>query len=300
MTFTIKQLQASITINPSSSTPTFKGSSSNTVTFGGPGQNAVRMKAEIHNAEGLDSSLHLTVYGLPLSIMNQLSTFGTQLNLLPINGIILQAGDDSGMSLAYSGSIIASVIDFSQPDVSMRITACSAAAFSAGSVTPLSYNGKVDVATPMQAIANQMGFKFENNNVNAQLADSYFYGSPRDMYNKVRKHADIYATIDRGTLAIWPKFQNRSGDPITISPSDGTLIGYPQYTATGMLFTGLYNSSFAIGKQVTVKGSQLEPANSTWNVYGLNHNLESQTPDGKWESLLMATSPKFPTPVGNG
>jgi hypothetical protein len=300
MTFTIKQLQASITINPTSSTPTFNGSDSNTVTFGGPAQNAVRMKASLHNVQGVDSKMDLTVWGLPLSIMNQLSTFGTQINLMPKNAISLLAGDSSGLQQAYQGSIIASVIDFNQPEAAMRITANAAAGFSAGSVMPLSFNGKVAVSTAMQQIAGLMDLKFENNGVTSQLSNTYLYGSPRDMYNKVRQHADIYATIDRGVLAIWPKFQNRSGNATTISPDDGTLIGYPAYTANGMMFTALYNSNFAIGKQVTVKGSQLTPANATWNVYNVNHELESQAVNGKWESVLFASSPKFATPVTNG
>jgi hypothetical protein len=179
----------------------------------------------------------------------------------------------------------------------MRITANAAAAFSAAAGIASGYNGKVDVATAMQSIATQMGFSFENNGVNLQLTNTYLYGSPRDQYNVLREHADISATIDRGVLAIWPKFKNRSGSPIILSPSDGSLIDYPVYTATGVSLRALYNSSFAIGKQVTVQGSQLPPANATWNVYNANHTLECQTDGGKWESLLMATSPKFPTPV---
>lgn len=297
MTFSIKQLQGSITINPTSTTPTFKGSSSNTITFGGPGGNAIRMKADIHNAEGVDSSLDLSIWGLPLQIMNQLSTYGTQMNLLPVNQITLQAGDDSGLSQIYVGSIISSVIDFRQPDVSMRITANAAAAFSAVTGDPASYQGSVSVATAMQSIATKMGLTFENNGVNSQLSNSYFWGSPRDQYNTIRQHADISATIDRGVLAIWPKFKNRSGNPVMISPTDGTMIGYPAYTATGIEVRALFNSSFAIGKQFTIKGSQLPPANATWNIYGVNHSLESQTPGGKWESVLSATSPNFATPV---
>lgn len=299
MTFTIKQLQASITINPSSSTPTFNGGDSNTITFGGPAQNAVRMKASIHNAQGIDGKLDLSVWGLPLSVMNQLSTYGTQINLLPKNQIVLQAGDESGLSQAWTGSIIASVIDFNQPDAAMRISANTAAAFSAGAVTPLSYNGKVSVATVMAAIAQQMGLTFENNGVTSQLSNSYLYGSPRDMFNKIRKQSDIYATIDRGVLAIWPKFQNRTGDPIVLSPQDGTLINYPAYTANGLTITALYNSGFTIGKQVTVKGSQLTPANKTWNVYSVNHELESQLPDGKWESILFSTATSATTPIAS-
>lgn len=297
--FTIKQLQASVTINPESSTPTFSGGTSNTVTFGGPGDSAVRMKAEIHNAGALDGKLDLSVYGLPLDVMNQLSTFGTQLNLLPKNQIVLQAGDNSGLSQAWTGSILSSIIDFNQPDVAMRITASAAAAFAAGAATPASYNGSVSVAQVMESIAGQMGLKFENSGVTTQLSNVYLYGSPRDQYNDIRQHADISATIDRGVLAIWPKFKNRTGGPgaVTLSPLDGSLIGYPAYTAYGVMLQALYNSSFGIGLQATVKDSQITKVNATWNVYSLNHLLESQTVGGKWETTLFATAPNFPVPV---
>ena len=296
--FSVKQLQASITINPNSSTPTFNGSSANTVTFGGPGTNAVRMRAEIHNAGGIDGTLDLSVWGLPLSIMNQLSTYGQQINLLPKNQIVLSAGDGSApLAQAYVGSIIGSVIDFHQPSAAMRITANAAAAFSAGVAKPTSYSGTVDVASALQTIASAMGLGFENNGVTAKLSNTYLYGSLRDQYNTIVEHADIEATIDRGVLAIWPKFGNRNGSAIAISPTDGTMIGYPLYTSTGVQLRALYNPSFAIGRQVKVSGSQIPAANATWNTYSVNHLLESQIPSGKWESVLMTTSPKLPTPL---
>lgn len=297
--FSIKQLQASITINPSSATPTFAGTNSNTLTVGGAGSSAIRMLAEIHNAGGIDNKLDLTIWGLPLSVINQLSTFGTQINYLPKNAISLSAGDDSGLSSIYQGSIISCLVDPRQPEMAMKITANSAAAFAAAKAPPASFNGGTNVATVMQSLASQMGLSFENNGVTSQLSNTYLYGSPRDQYNTVRLHADISATIENGILAIWPKNGNRNGGAITISPQDGTLIDFPSYTARGVMLRALFNPSFAIGKQVTVKGSMLTNANSTWNIYSLNNILESQMPNGKWESALFASSPKFPTPIGN-
>lgn len=297
MTFSTKQLQASITINPQSTTPTFAGSNGNTVAFGGPGDGALRMKAEIHNAGGIDSTLDLSVYGLPLSVMNQLSTYGTQLNLLPKNQITLMAGDDAGLSQIYSGSIIVCVVDFHQPEAAMRITANAAAAFSAASAQPASFIGTVDAATAMQSLASLMGLSFENNGVSVQLSNSYFYGSPRDQYNAIREHANISATISNGVLAIWPKFKNRNGQAVALSPNDGSLIDYPAYTATGVMLRALFNPSFEIGRQVTVSGSQLTPVNTSWNVYSVNHLLDAQSPGGKWESILLASSPNAPTPI---
>lgn len=297
MAFTIKQLQASITINPQSTTPTFKGTGNNTITFGGSGANALRMKAEIHNSGGIDSSLDLIIYGLSLSVMNQLSTYGTQLNLLPKNQITLLAGDASGMSQVYLGSIITCTIDFHQPEAAMHITANASAGFAASSAKPASYSSSVDVATAMQSLASQMNLSFENNGVNVQLPISYFYGSPRDQYNTIKEHADISATISNGILAIWPKFKNRKSQIVTIMPSDGSMIDYPAYTATGVMLRALFNPLFEIGRQVTVSGSQLTPVNTTWNIYSVNHMLEAQSPNGKWESVLFGSSPNAATPV---
>lgn len=296
-TFSIKQLQASITINPTSTTPTFSGGNSNTITFGGPSDNAVKMSVNIHNAEGVDGSAQISVWGLPLSVMLQLSTFGTQINLLPKNQISIMAGDAEGMAQIYTGSIIACIMDINQPDVSMRMTANTAAAFSAVPAKPSSYQGSTDVATAMQALATTMGLTFENNGVTEQLSNSYFYGSPRDQYNSIREHSNIGATIDRGVLAIWPKFKNRNGNAITLTPLDGSLIDYPSFTATGVQLRALFNPSFAIGKQVIVKDSEITPVNATWNVYSFDSLLESQSPGGKWESVLQTSSPKFATPV---
>lgn len=296
-TFSIKQLQGSITVNPSSTTPTFAGGNSNTITFGGPGDNAVKMSVSIHNAEGVDGTCNIGIWGLPLSVMLQLATYGTQINTLPKNQISIQAGDEEGLSQIYTGSIIACIMEINQPEVGMRITANTAVAFAAAAAKPASYDGSTDVATAMEAIAKQMGMTFENNGVTAKLSNTYLYGSPRDQYNTLREQANIGATIDRGVLAIWPKFKNRNGGPIILKPSDGSLIDYPSFTATGVQLRAFFNGSFAIGKQVTVQDSEIKPVNGTWNIYSLDHLLESQSPGGKWESVLQTSSPKYSTPV---
>jgi len=295
--FTIKELQGSITINPSSSTPTFNGTNSNTITFGGSSTNAVRMRAQIHNAEGIDSEMHLDVWNLPLSVMNQLSTYGTLLNQLPKNQIILQGGDTNGWSQLYTGSIISSTMDMQQPESVLRMTAQASAAFAATPGKPTSFNGSAQVADVMQSIAAQMGLQFENNGVTGALSNTYLYGSPRDQFRTVVGHADIGATIENGILAIWPKFKNRSGGAIQISPTNNTMFDYPAFTATGVALRAPFNPGFAIGKQVTVSGSQITAVNATWNIYMVSHLLEVQMPGGKWESELLASNQNAPSPI---
>jgi hypothetical protein len=298
MTLAIRQLRASITINPESSTPTFAGGKSNTVTFGGSGADALRMKVYINHVGGIDTTMHLTVYGLPISIMNQLSTMGMQLNLVPKNKIVVEAGDaSSGMAQIFDGYIIGAYADFeASPEVAFHISAQCGIAFATIKGTPQSFQGSADVATIMSGLASQMNLKFENSGVTSKLSNSYLYGSPRDQMNTVAEHAGINAKIINGTLAIWPKNGSRGGQIVTLSPTSG-LIGYPIYNAMGVLLRTLFNPSIDFGQKIKVEGSVLTAANGTYNIYGLDHDLECQAPNGKWESLISATNPIFPTPI---
>jgi hypothetical protein len=141
-----------------------------------------------------------------------------------------------------------------------------------------------------------MNLKFENSGVTSKLSNAYLYGSPRQQMKTIAEHAGINATIINGTLAIWPKDGSRGGQIVTLSPTSG-LIGYPIYSAMGVLLRALFNPSIEFGQQIKVEGSVLTAANGTYHIYALDHDLECQAPNGKWDSLISAHSPKFPTPI---
>jgi len=55
----------------------------------------LRISAQIVKAGGLSfGDALISIYGLPLSVMNQLGTFGQTLNLIGRNTITVKAGDD--------------------------------------------------------------------------------------------------------------------------------------------------------------------------------------------------------------
>jgi hypothetical protein len=260
----------------------------------------LKMIAYIEHAGGLsDGTLDLTIYGMTRSLMNQLSTLGMQINLVPKNLITLTAGEPGKMSTAFIGYIIAAYADFNaSPDVAFHITAHTLGPFGAQPLEPSSFKGSADVATVMSGFATKMGLRFENNGVTAQLQNQYYSGSVRTQAQACVKAAGIsWNHGEGGILAIWPKNGSRNNGqiPKIAPPPNGSMIGYPTYTAYGIMLRSLYDPTIGFGQKIQVQSSVL--TTGEWAVYGLSHHLESQTPNGKWETEILAYNPKHPTPV---
>jgi len=259
----------------------------------------LRMSAYLQNAGGLsDGTLDLTIYGMTRSLMNQLSTLGMQINLVPKSPITLTAGTDGAMSTAFNGYILSAYADYNaSPEVAFHIMAHTLGAFAAAPAEASSFRGPADVATIMSGFATKMGLRFENSGVQTKLPNCYFSGSLRDQAQACVKQAGIsWNSGELGTLAIWPKNGTRNGKiPVLAPPPKGSMIGYPTYTAYGIMLRNLYEPSIGLGQKVKVESSVL--TTGEWQVYGLGHRLDCEVPNGKWETTVMAYNPKHPTPV---
>lgn len=248
----------------------------------------LRCKATVVSYNGdAQGQLQLRLYGLPLQMINQLTTIGPIMQERRNNRILVAAGDDGGaMSTVYQGTIDSAFGEFQgAPEVVFNITALAAAIQAVKPVNALSYRGPTDVAMIMQSLATTMGFAFENNGVQVQLSSPYFAGTAYQQTKACAKAANIYFTIDRGTLSIWPKTSNRSGDPIQISMATG-MVGYPIFSGNGIVLTTQFNPDLILGGQVNVTSS-LTVANGVWNVFSVVHELESETPNGTWFSQVQ-------------
>lgn len=289
------QRRLSVSISLAEGEQPFAESGTNTVTLP-----RLRTSAHITHAGGpSDSMMDLTIYGMTEPLMNRLSTLGMQINLVPKNGVVLSAGDDeSGMATAFIGYILAAYTDFNAlPEVAFRISAQCAIPQSVAAVQATSFRGSADVATIMSGLATEMGLQFENNGITSKLSNPYFSGSSIAKMRSCARAAGINANVINGVLAIWPKNGSRGGEIPEVSAATG-MIGYPSYTAYGLLLRTLYNRSIGFMQKIKVV-SDLKPANGVWAVYGLDHDLEAEViGGGKWESQVSAYNPKFPPPVG--
>ena len=262
--------------------------------FQGGGNSAtltgLRVSARLSAPGGIAmTAAEAAIYGLPLSMMNQLSTVGTQLDLIGKNTISIEAGDDTtGMFLIFKGTIIDAFVDAqAMPQVAFRVTAQAGAFEAAMTTPPISQEGTADVSSLMSQVAGAMGFQFENNGVSLKVTNPYLHGSPRSMAAQLAQMAGVEWVIERDTLAIWPPGQTRQGGNVLISPQTG-MVGYPMFNQGGVLVRTLYNPALKYGGQITIQ-SDITPACGNWAIANMEVDIEAQTPRGKWFALLFAT-----------
>jgi hypothetical protein len=248
--------------------------------------------------------LQLRMWGLTLSKMNDLSTLGlTQTTSREIlnNTVIVEAGDDdAGMSVVHHGTVYDAFADFQgMPDCAFHISSHSGLYEAAKAVPPTSYQGMVDVATLMSGIASLAGWSFQNNGVTDKIEDAYYPGTAWEQKEAVAEHANINTTLLDGTpktLVIWPKGQARDGQAPLINRDTG-MIGYPAYTAQGIVVTTKYNAAIGHGQKVKVE-TDLASNNPSgiWVVQTLVHTLDAEVPHGRWETRFEATPVSLQSP----
>lgn len=273
---------------------TFGPNRSNTLTLAG-----YRASCEIDYAGGTAlASMQASIYGMNLSDMNALASVGNLVYTNNNNQISILAGDsNSGMSLVFQGTMQDAVINASaSPNVSFEITAFGGYDLMMNPVPPSSFSGAANVAQIMTDLASQGRMGFENNGVASVLSNPYFPGTLMQQIRSCARAANISYFIDpkkgpNGTLAIWPKNGFRGGPATPVSAQTG-MIGYPRYTAQGIDVDMLFNPTLLFGSQINVT-SMLAPACGLWNVYSLNHSIESITRNGDWITSVSCFSPKL-------
>lgn len=261
--------------------------------FGGGG-NSTRIKdkrttAKIVNYGGASmGQLEMSIYGLPLQMMNQLTTMGTQINLVAKNKIKVYAGVEGKMPLIFEGTIATAYMDgMAMPHVPFRISAFAGLYEAVQKVEPTTKEGDVDAAPIFKELAEKMGLKFENNGVEAKIASPYLPRSPRDQVMKLAHDIGCQWIIDRGVLAIWPSGKTRNGDGWKVSRSTG-MVAYPAFNQAGVVVTTLFDAAIRPGGKITIE-SDVTPANGDWTTYAISVDLASEVPKGPWFATIMAS-----------
>jgi hypothetical protein len=243
----------------------------------------MRVSARISSyGEGSMTMANARIWGMPQDQMNQLSTLGMNVLAVP-NGqsqVTITAGDlVNGMFQVYQGTVINAWSDYSAaPQVPFNIE-CALGVGAAVSSTPAtSINGAGDVAGMMQTLAGAAGFSFSNNGVNAKIRYPYFAGSPRDQMLAIVDAAQIDWDVSLNSVTIFPRSGYRDSNNIMVSPGNG-LVGYPSFIFQGVACRVLFNPQLRYGSQVTIQGSSVAPANGTWKVCKLEHEIDSLLPN---------------------
>lgn len=266
----------------------------------------LRMNVRISNSGApADGRAQIKIFGMPPSLMNQLSTLGLVFNIVPKNTLTIQAGNDTdGFATVFSGTIYAAYGDYAaQPNVSFQLECLSGVANSVAPAPVSSFTGSTSVETIMSGLARQMNLGFENNGVSIQLSSPYFTGGLWEQARKCAEHAGIsWGVVDGNKLAIWPKGGNRNTPNIpTISPATG-MVGYPAFTQQGLIVKTIFNPQISFGSLLKIESSLLsgiagaQPTSnfpSQWAVNKLDLALDAQTPKGDWMSIVYCYNPNY-------
>lgn len=269
--------------------------------FGGSGATNVklsglRVSAKVVKGVGPSMSrASVSIYGMTLSMMNQLSTLG--MVVLPTdqirrNNVTIEAGDEGGaMSTVFDGTISRAWEDFqAAPEVAFQVEAFTGLYEAVKPAEPTSYGDGTPVVTIMEKLAGDMELKFENNGVDGVLSYPYHYGSARDQAQRAADAAGINMIIDDKKLAIWPRGQAREGSSVPlVSPQTG-MIGYPTYTSKGILVRKIYDPAIVYGTKIQIE-SQLTGANGEWIIQTLDYDLDANLPGGQWSQTMNAARP---------
>ncbi len=287
-------IQRKITIQISFANGQFQGggNSKTIAAADGTDKNAPRISCHIDAPGGpAGSTMAAAIYGMSLSDMNQMSTVGKQLNYMSQNTITVTAGDDqSGMSLVFKGIILFAFVDANaQPQVCLRLTARPGGYADAQTIPPTSIGGSADLATLMAKLANQGGFGFEGNGVNVKISRPYLWGSVGAQIQQLARAGGVEHIIDRGNLAIWSPGSTRGLAAVTLGPTtDPVMIGYPAFSQAGVSCRSLFNPNIQNGAPLILQSS-LTPACGKWTIIHPSHQIEANTPRGKWESAIKAS-----------
>ncbi|MDE3023119.1 MAG: hypothetical protein KGI54_14935 [Pseudomonadota bacterium] len=233
-------------------------------------------------------SIVLRIFGLPVDMINRLTSIGALYNAVNIGNKIQVAAGNDGQALAtiFNGAVLQAYGDFQNaPDVSLVVVASSQGAAALQPIGANTYIGATDVATIMQNLASQGGFNFENNAVNVKLYNPYFYGSVLNQIQSCARAANINYVIDRQTLAIWPKNAARKGDIQVLSASTG-MIGYPVYASNYILVNHIFLPNAIFGGKVNIQSS-ITPVSGTRVITLVTHSLQSEVPGGDWMTQLQ-------------
>ena len=251
----------------------------------------LRSSASIVKAGGLSQgALEFAIYGLPLSVMNQLSTFGEVLTLVGRNTVTVSAGDDpSSLSEVFSGNITSAFMDGNaQPEVAFRGEAFVTGEIAVKPTPTTTQEGQIDAAGMLQTLAQVAGLTFENNGISVKLTNPHYSGSILQQIEGICTDAMCEHVVDKGVLAVWPSSGQRPGTT-DIRPGKN-LVGYPSFNSQGIVLKALFDPTLNYGATINVT-SQIDSACGPWVIHHLVYELEAETPKGNWFVIIQAHKP---------
>ncbi|WP_406020599.1 baseplate hub protein, partial [Succinivibrio sp.] len=227
------------------------------------------------------------IYGLPLDVMEQLSTLCMHPLYVRRNYINIYAGDEyNGYNQIYAGTITKASVDFnSAPDIKFNIE--SQIGFF-GAVTAQGANvisGSQSASTFIEQQAKKIGFTFKNEGVTGTVKNAVFEGSPIEQARQCAKQIGAELILDDETMILVSNGASRKGNAVLLNANSG-LLGYPAMTQNGIEIRAIFNPNFRFAGLIKLE-TLVPKCSGSWRIVKMSHTLDSNLPSGgKWETQI--------------
>ncbi len=287
MTYARRRIDVTIALG----TGDFEATPGNSVTLSG-----LRVQAQILSNGGNDSgTCECRIFGLSLSMMNQLTRIGLINSRVGAQNTIMLAAGNYGEALTtvYEGEIIQAFPELNNaPFVGLNVASRIGVISNMIPTQALSFNSpSVSADTIVSAIASAMGYQYLNGGVNGTLAYPYFYGSPLEQLKECARAMQFRYDISAKTVTIFPvhQFNSTTGKAVVLSPQTG-MVGYPSASSSYIQVRSVFLPGINMGNKLTIQGSDFPVANRDWNIGQIIHTLESEVPNGAWFTDLIGNT----------
>jgi hypothetical protein len=253
-----------------------------------------RAKVRIEkNTGGNTSHANVTVYGLTMEHMRALAALNPAFMVMKNNVVEILANDvtnpASHPTSVFIGQITEGEIDITNEPESALVLAATAGIYYA--VAPAdggSYTGPTNVTVVLSDIAKKMDLEFNGSGLTKDylLSDPHLFGTLMTQAQSICEAWNLNLFIDGKTMYVYDRYGSvplPAGQSIPVISAATGMIGYPTFSEHGVFIRTLFSPFLNMGQRVEIQ-STLEYANGTWGVYQLINELESQVPDGKWET----------------
>ena len=241
------------------------------------------------------------IIGLPLDVMEQLSTLAFKPHYRAENKIRIFAGDGEPDTLPqiFSGTITTAGADFNAaPDVKFKIEGQIGAFGKLQAKGQTAIHGSQDAASFIQGQVEEAGFTFRNEGVTTSLSSSVYSGSAMAQAQTAADQIGATLIYDDDEAVLMPTGAVIAGESVTLSPSTG-LIGYPVLNQQGVEIKTIFNPAARFGGAVVLETS-VPKASGTWRITKLVHKVSANKPDGgDWETHITGTDPSAPQDTGH-
>ena len=239
------------------------------------------------------------IYGLPIEVMEKLSTLNMRPMYVKRNYLNIYAGDDvEGYSQIFAGTITSAAADFNTaPNLKLKIDARLGFY---GSVTAQGQNvvsGTQPVSSFIEKQVKAAGLAFKNEGVSATVRNAVFSGSPIAQARQAAAQVGAELVIDDGEAVLIPSGAARKGNVPVLSAQTG-LLGYPVMTSNGIEIRAVFNPDFRFAGLVELK-SAVPRVSGQWRIIKLSHSLSSgMGSSGQWMSQMTAYYPQLSGATG--